>query len=118
MQERETTTRKIKVLEHNDSQHFIVNVHALHNANIIHKIFPESMYSQPSVLSNRLGLHKALARSLGDGVHDDMDVDMEQDNVQVMAQSAGMDGDPWEAENEEMNQAAMSMDITQNLFGP
>lgn len=61
IQERQETQRTIKVVKHKNDGRFIVNMHALHNANIIHKLFPQEMYSLPPVSINCQELHHSLA---------------------------------------------------------
>ena len=46
-------------------------MHALHNANIAHKIFTEDLYSLPPVTIDRSRLHKILASKLRNESLDD-----------------------------------------------
>ncbi|KZP20040.1 hypothetical protein FIBSPDRAFT_704266, partial [Athelia psychrophila] len=42
-QERHDTSRKIKLLRHEDDAIFLVNMHALHNADLICEILPRQL---------------------------------------------------------------------------
>ena len=64
IQERENTSRTIKIVEHADSEHFVVNMHAIHNASILHKLFPSHLYSLPPIANDRVALHHSLAAKL------------------------------------------------------
>lgn len=81
----------MKVVKHKNDGRFIVNMHALHNANIIHKLFPQEMYSLPPVTTNREEFHHTLAAQLreakkGKGKHPEG----EKERIEVQARQEGM----------------------------
>lgn len=63
-QEREATTRMVSLIKHVDDGHFIVNIHALHNAHLIRAIFPSSLIVTPQLSDDRVQLHNNLASIL------------------------------------------------------
>ncbi|KIJ51704.1 hypothetical protein M422DRAFT_157275, partial [Sphaerobolus stellatus SS14] len=66
VQEREETTRKNAIIEHQDHTHFIINLHALHNTHLLRKVLqsiPHLLYSTP-VAEDRQQLHYTLADRL------------------------------------------------------
>ena len=63
-QERTTTSRTVNIIEHNDNEHFIVNVQALHNVNLVRAVFPDIYYDIPPVTEDRNNFHNSNAEIL------------------------------------------------------
>ncbi|KIJ47128.1 hypothetical protein M422DRAFT_249438 [Sphaerobolus stellatus SS14] len=66
IQEREQTERKVVVVEHQDQSHFIINIHALHNAHLLRQITrtSEHLVCSTPVTDDREKLHHLLADKL------------------------------------------------------
>ena len=64
MQERQETCRTISLIAHEDDGHFILNLHALHNASIIRKFLPRHLTAPRPLYANRTARHYEIARGL------------------------------------------------------
>lgn len=66
MQEREATEQATLTIKHNDDDHFVVNMHSLHNAHLIRKVFPQEILAPSSRAQEDTGfhLHRRLATNL------------------------------------------------------
>ena len=60
IQEREATTNTVQGVIHTDDDHFIVNVHSLHNPQVNRGLFKAEFYAPPSI-HDRQTLHHNLA---------------------------------------------------------
>ena len=63
-QEGEQTSRAISVIMHRDRDHYIVNLHSLHNAHLLLRIFPQDSLQAPPFVSDRRAHHYAIATTL------------------------------------------------------
>jgi hypothetical protein len=64
MQERQQTSRMTSLIAHEDNGHFIVNLHALHNATLIRKILPRHLTAPKPLYSHRTARHYEIAAGL------------------------------------------------------
>ena len=53
VQEREWTEVLVSVVQHADNQHFIINMHALHNTYILQSFVPPDLYSLDPLAANQ-----------------------------------------------------------------
>ena len=60
-QERQTTNRQISLVAHNDDDHFIINMHAFHNAGLIRKALPRSLVAPTPLYNDSRARHFELA---------------------------------------------------------
>ena len=65
LQEREKTSRRITVIEHAQGEHYIVNMHSLHQPQLLWKIFGDSNNVR-ALTTDRFKLHTELATQLWD----------------------------------------------------
>jgi hypothetical protein len=65
MQERQITGKTIKTIEHADDVHFVLNMHALHNAHLLRRVLPRQLVKPRHIQENRLAFHAAAAERLG-----------------------------------------------------
>lgn len=63
MQEREQTTRLVATVDHNNDDHFIVNMHSLHRPHVLRSIFGYNSHSIPSIV-DRTATHIELASTI------------------------------------------------------
>lgn len=63
MQEREQTTRHVATVDHNNDDHFIVNMHNLQRPHILRRIFGYKSHSIPSLV-DRKSTHNELASTI------------------------------------------------------
>lgn len=63
MQEREQTTRLVPTVDHNDYDHFIVNMHNLQRPHVLRRIFGYKSRSIPSIV-DRKSTHNELASTI------------------------------------------------------
>ncbi|KAH8100336.1 hypothetical protein BXZ70DRAFT_973011 [Cristinia sonorae] len=63
-QERQVTTRVQKLIEHSPVQQFVLNMHALHNAELIRQTLPREMWAPKPYLPDRLAKHRDIAAGL------------------------------------------------------
>ncbi|KII84492.1 hypothetical protein PLICRDRAFT_179320 [Plicaturopsis crispa FD-325 SS-3] len=64
MQEREVTDRQIRLIAHSDDDHFVLNMHALHNASLIRKLLPRTLTAPAPLFADRRARHYELAALL------------------------------------------------------
>ncbi len=67
-QERHETSRTRRTLQHSETERYLLNMHALHNADLIRQILPRRHWAPKPYLSDRKSSHQrfaAKARSLG-----------------------------------------------------
>lgn len=58
------TTREQAVLQHNDDLQFVINLHAIHNADLLRKTLPRALTAPTPLVLNRDALHDKLAAGL------------------------------------------------------
>ncbi|KLO11010.1 hypothetical protein SCHPADRAFT_930212 [Schizopora paradoxa] len=66
LQEREETSVLVSVVKHGDEDHFVVNAHALHNAQLLRQVFPPELFKTPDITVNRSSFHMKLAEKIRD----------------------------------------------------
>lgn len=64
VQERQATNRMVQLIGHNDDLHFVLNMHALHNATLIRKILPPHLTLPTLIYPDREARHFELATKL------------------------------------------------------
>ncbi|KAJ3803570.1 hypothetical protein F5876DRAFT_54308 [Lentinula aff. lateritia] len=64
IQERKTTERTTQYIEHTDDKRFVINMHALHNANSIRTLLPRNLTKPIPLHSDREKWHHDIATSL------------------------------------------------------
>ncbi|KAJ3858547.1 hypothetical protein EV359DRAFT_52091 [Lentinula novae-zelandiae] len=64
IQERKTTERTMQYIEHTDDKQFVINMHALHNANSIRTLLPRNLTKPIPLHSDREKWHHDIATSL------------------------------------------------------
>ncbi|KAJ4464605.1 hypothetical protein C8R41DRAFT_872068 [Lentinula lateritia] len=63
-QERQDSGVSMKSIEHNDDRHFIINMHALHNAHLLRRFLPRYLTVPRPLHSDRKKWHGELAKTL------------------------------------------------------
>ncbi|KAJ6451414.1 hypothetical protein C8R45DRAFT_848443 [Mycena sanguinolenta] len=63
-QEHEDTSRTMPTVKHNDEDHFIINLYALHNADMIRQQLPRNLTEPIALYSDRKAHHKEIASTL------------------------------------------------------
>ncbi|KAJ3990238.1 hypothetical protein F5890DRAFT_1388757, partial [Lentinula detonsa] len=63
-QERIETQKPKKILHHSSSQRYFINMHALHNSNLLRDTLPRSLTEPIPLLTNRGVKHQELAAEL------------------------------------------------------
>lgn len=67
MQERQETTIRISLIDHQDKTNYVLNMHALHNAHLLRKILPQRLVQPVSLHGDqtaREAHHHAIAATL------------------------------------------------------
>jgi hypothetical protein len=64
MQERQETTCTISLISHQDDGHFVLNLHALHNAALIRQVLPRHLTSPKPLYNDRQARHFEIATKL------------------------------------------------------
>ena len=64
MQERQATNRTVQMIDHSDDAHFVVNLHALHNATLIRKYLPRYLTAPKPLYADRQARHHEIAATL------------------------------------------------------
>jgi hypothetical protein len=64
VQERQETSRTVSLIAHEDDGHFIVNLHALHNATLIRKMLPRHLIAPKPLYADRTARHYEIAAGL------------------------------------------------------
>jgi hypothetical protein len=64
MQERRETSRTTKLIAHTDSNHFVLNTHALHNAHLLRRVLPRELMAPKPLYEDRTARHYKIAESL------------------------------------------------------
>jgi hypothetical protein len=63
-QERVVTARTVMCLAHGDDDHFVVNIHALHNAHLLRKALPRQLVQPTPLYQDRYQHHATQAHQL------------------------------------------------------
>lgn len=63
-QEREATKRRSLAVKHSPGEHYIVNMHSLHQPQLIRRIFDKDEYWETESETQRITLHSKLATQL------------------------------------------------------
>ncbi|KAI0079426.1 hypothetical protein K474DRAFT_1617769 [Panus rudis PR-1116 ss-1] len=63
-EERHLTERYRNVIEHRELERYFINMHALHNADLLRKALPRQHWAPKPYLSDRIDTHKAIATGL------------------------------------------------------
>ena len=58
------TSRTSKLIAHEDSSHFVLNMHALHNAHLLRRILPQELVAPKPLYDDRTTRHYEIATSL------------------------------------------------------
>ncbi|KAF9007712.1 hypothetical protein BDZ89DRAFT_918814, partial [Hymenopellis radicata] len=61
-QERQETSREIKLISHTDDDHFILNLTALHNFAEVCRILPRELTKPVPLVDDRVAFHKDLSK--------------------------------------------------------
>jgi hypothetical protein len=64
MQESQETSRTISLISHEDDGHFIINMHALHNATLLQNILPRHLTTPKPLYTDRIAQHHEIATEL------------------------------------------------------
>jgi len=64
MQERHETSRTTKLIAHEDSNHFVLNTHALHNAHLLRRVLPRELVAPKPLYEDWTARHYEIAESL------------------------------------------------------
>jgi hypothetical protein len=64
MQERQETLRTISLIAHEDDGHFVINMHAFHNATLLRKILPRHLTAPKPLYIDRKARHFEIAAGL------------------------------------------------------
>lgn len=64
MQERQETTRTISLIRHEDDDHFVINLHALHNATLLRNILPRRLTAPKPMYEDQRAQHYEIATKL------------------------------------------------------
>jgi succinate dehydrogenase/fumarate reductase-like Fe-S protein len=64
VQGRDQTARKQKVIAHTDEDHFILNLHALHNTDLIRETLPAELTTPKPIFPDRWKKHREFAAEL------------------------------------------------------
>jgi len=64
MQERQQTSRTLSLITHEEDGHFIINMHALHNATLLHKVLPRHLTAPKPLYADRRARHYEIAAGL------------------------------------------------------
>lgn len=64
MQERHETSQTISLIAHQDDAHYIINLHALHNATLVRKYLPRHLIQPKPLYEDRKARHSEVARNL------------------------------------------------------
>ena len=64
MQEWQETSRTISLITHKDNGHFVINMHAFHNATLLWKILPRHLTAPKPLYVDRKARHFAIAAGL------------------------------------------------------
>lgn len=63
-QERQITNRQVSLIKHGDDDHFVLNVHAFHNAGLLRQVLPRSLSAPIRLYDNSQAQHYELAAHL------------------------------------------------------
>jgi hypothetical protein len=63
-QERVSSGRNVQFVEHVEDEHFIVNMHAMHNAHRIRRVLPRELIRPRHLYQDRTARHHAIAATL------------------------------------------------------
>jgi hypothetical protein len=64
MQERQETSRTVSLISHEDDGHFVINMHALHNATLLRNILPRHLTAPKPLYTDRIARHHEIAAEL------------------------------------------------------
>jgi hypothetical protein len=64
MQERQETSQNLSLIAHEDDGHFVINMHALHNASILRKVLPRELTAPKPLYTDRKAHHYKIAAGL------------------------------------------------------
>jgi len=64
VQERQVTEKMNKLIAHTDDDHFLVNLYALHNANLLRNALPRDLYAPTPLYQDRQQRHYEMAANL------------------------------------------------------
>jgi hypothetical protein len=64
MQERQETSRTLSLIAHEDDGHFVINMHALHNATHLRKLLPHDLITPKPLYADRKACHYEIATGL------------------------------------------------------
>ena len=64
IQEHQVSDRTVSFVEHKDDNHFIINLHALHNATLLRRVLPPALVKPSLVHPNQQEHHYDVAASL------------------------------------------------------
>ena len=64
MQERQETSRTVSLISHEGDGCFVINMHALHNATLLHNILPRHLTAPKYLYTDRMAQHHEVAAQL------------------------------------------------------
>jgi hypothetical protein len=63
-QERHLTERVVQLIQHSDDSHFVLNMHAIHNAHLLRRVLPRHLIQPRHLHEDRLAFHTEAALRL------------------------------------------------------
>jgi hypothetical protein len=64
MQERQATDRSTHLISHANDTHFILNMHAIHNAHLLRRVLPRELWRPVLLYPDQIVRHSAVAAKL------------------------------------------------------
>src|ERR1700732_1034538 len=64
MQERQQTSCTVSLISHEDDGHFVINMHALHNATLLRNILPRHLTAPKCLYTDRTVRHHEIAAQI------------------------------------------------------
>jgi hypothetical protein len=63
-QERLSSGREARFVEHVDDEHFVINMHAMHNAHLIRRVLPRDLIRPRHLYKNRVKRHHEMSKGM------------------------------------------------------
>jgi hypothetical protein len=63
-QERVISRREVRFIEHTDDEHFVINMHAMHNAHRIRRVLPRELIRPRHLYKNREDWHHEMSKTM------------------------------------------------------
>jgi hypothetical protein len=62
--ERQSTSKHLRFIEHTDDSHFVINMHAMHNAHRVRRVLDRNLVQPKHLYTNRVARHHEIARNM------------------------------------------------------